>query len=109
MKFKKAVLKDSEEIEKKDIVAKDIAMMRITLEFPVLKNNITTDMVDTYLDCARSDIVFPENKHKFPAWIKIESSDVTINDIKAFTKDNPDWYLYDPLSDDDIDLMTVKK
>ena len=85
MKFKKAILKSEEEHGDKNYTPKDVVMMRITLEYPVLRSNMTKESAEIYLSNA-SECIHDNDLEK---WITVEYSDVTSKDIAEFAKNNP--------------------
>lgn len=104
MKFKKAILKSEEEHGDKKYAPKDVVMMRITLEYPVLRSNMTKESAEIYLSNA-SECIHDSDLEK---WITVEYSDVTNKDIAEFAKNNPDWYMYDPTNDRDTSIKDIK-
>ena len=105
MKYKKVPIPAmAKKIEPKDVTSKDVLMVRVTIEFPVLKNNFGNETIVTHLECAASDLMYPDKK-----WISVETSDVTLKELKEYASSTNSYYLYDETSDDDIDIDEMKK
>ena len=97
--------------KKKETTAKDVLMVRVTVEFPVLKSNYGGETIGTHLECAAGDLLYPdkENPHQVGQWIKVETSDVTLKELQSYSKLTGQCYLYDATSEDDIDINEMKK
>jgi hypothetical protein len=111
VKYKKVPIPAmAKKIEPKDVTAKDVLMVRVTIEFPVLKNNFGNETVGTHLECAAGDLMYPDKDNsKSDSWISIETSDVTLKELKAYATSTNSHYLYDATSEDDIDINEMKK
>ena len=110
MKFKKANLKGMITTPvKKNYTSKDVTMVRVTIEFPVLKSNFNMDTIGTHLEMAGADLMYPDDDNaKSSGWISVETSDVTAKDLQAYAKNTELEYLYDPDSDEDVEMKTLK-
>lgn len=107
MKFKKSTIKDKNASNAKTkITAKDVCMVRVTVEFPVLKNNFDSESISSHLESAASDMHYGDKEEK---WFFVETSDVTDKDLKDFLNKVEEWYLYNPkgVGDDDIPLKDI--
>lgn len=111
MKFKKVPTPTvAKKIEPKNVTAKDVLMVRVTVEFPVLKNNFGSETIGTHLECAAGDVMYPDKDNpKSNSWISVETSDVTLKELKAYAESTKSYYLYDATSEDDIDITGMKK
>jgi hypothetical protein len=88
--------------------AKDVLMVRATVEFAVLKTNFSSETVGIQFECAAGDLMYPDKENPSTPWITVETSEVTAKDLKAFIKAGNSQYVYDPIADKDIDLDTLK-
>lgn len=95
----------------KSLTAKDVVMVRVTVEFPVLKVNYGGETIGVHLESAASDVMYPDKDDPKSAesWITVETSDVTLKELKAHAERTKQYYLYDPRSDEDIDITGMTK
>lgn len=112
MKFKKVSVPGIlQPPDTKSLTAKDVVMVRVTVEFPVLKVNYGSETIGDHLESAASDVMYPDKSDpkSVESWITVETSDVTLKELQAYAERTKQYYLYDPRTDNDIDITGMKK